>query len=92
VYGWIWRHLPFGRPGKAVGSVLLALAAVALLWYVVFPAVDPHLPFNNDGQVTEQQSPPAGTGSGAASPGGTLPDDSQPDQDSVVPATPSAAN
>jgi hypothetical protein len=52
VYGWIWRHLPFGRPGKIIGSVLLAVAAMALLWYVVFPAIDPHLPFNNDGHVS----------------------------------------
>jgi hypothetical protein len=41
-----------------IGSVLLAAAAVALLWYVVFPAVDPHLPFNNDGHVSTQTTPP----------------------------------
>ena len=56
MYGWIWRKLPFGTPGKLVGSLVLAAAAVALLWYVVFPAVDPHLPFNNDGQVTTSPS------------------------------------
>ena len=54
MYGWIWRHLPFGRPGRVIGSVLLVLGAVALLWYLVFPAIDPYLPFNNDGQVTGQ--------------------------------------
>jgi hypothetical protein len=63
VYGWIWRHLPFGLPGRIAGSVLLAAAAAALLWFLVFPAVDPHLPFNNDGQVTnptqqDQQNQP----------------------------------
>jgi hypothetical protein len=57
VYGWIWRRLPFGLPGKLVGSLLLACAAVALLWYVAFPAIDPYLPFN-DGGVTSQDGPP----------------------------------
>lgn len=56
MYGWIWRHLPFGLPGRLLGSLLLTAGAVALLWYVVFPAIDPHLPFNNDGQVTTQTS------------------------------------
>ena len=61
MYGWIWRHLPFGVPGKLIGSLLLGVAAAALLWYVVFPAVDPHLPFNNDGQVTTGQASPTPT-------------------------------
>ena len=51
MYGWIWRHLPFGTPGKIISALVLAVAVAALLWYVVFPAVDPHLPFN-DVQVT----------------------------------------
>jgi hypothetical protein len=56
VYGWIWRRLPFGLPGKVAGAALLVAAAVALLWYVAFPALDPHLPFN-DGQVTGPATP-----------------------------------
>ena len=56
MYGWIWRRLPFGLPGKLTGSVLLVAAAVALLWYVVFPAVDPYLPFNDSG-ATSQEGP-----------------------------------
>ena len=55
MYGWIWRHLPFGLAGKLAGFTLLLLAALALLWYVVFPAIDPLLPFNSDGQVTQQR-------------------------------------
>jgi hypothetical protein len=50
VYAWLWRRLPFGLPGKIVGSAVLAVAAVALLWFVVFPAADHLLPFN-DAQV-----------------------------------------
>jgi hypothetical protein len=60
VYGWIWRRLPFGLPGKVLGSVLLAAAAAALLWYLVFPAVDPYLPFNDSG-VTSRDGPPVPT-------------------------------
>ena len=31
MYGWIWRRLPFGMPGKIVGSALLIAAAAAVL-------------------------------------------------------------
>ncbi|HVD29072.1 MAG TPA: hypothetical protein VNC79_11325 [Mycobacteriales bacterium] len=47
MYVWIWRHLPGGRPGKLVGSTVLVLAVVALLFLVVFPWVEPRLPFND---------------------------------------------
>ncbi len=60
MYGWIWRRLPFGTPGKIIGSLLLTAALAALLWYVAFPAIDSHLPFN-DVQVTgtDNPSPPS---------------------------------
>ena len=41
MYAWIWRHLPFGVPGKLGGSLLLAAAFAALLWFVIFPWADP---------------------------------------------------
>lgn len=47
MYGWIWRHLPFGIPGKIIGSLLLIAGALWLLWYHVFPAVEPILPFDD---------------------------------------------
>jgi hypothetical protein len=52
VYSWIWRRLPGGLPGKLAGSLLLITAAVLLLFFVVFPAVEPLLPF---GDVTVEQ-------------------------------------
>ncbi len=69
MYGWIWRKLPFGWPGKLIGSLVLLGAVFALLWYVVFPAVDPILPFN-DVQVTAPpgQHQPSPTPSAPASP------------------------
>ena len=56
MYGWIWRKLPFGLPGKLIGSVLLVAATVAVLWFWVFPVVDSLLP-TNDVQVTNGQNP-----------------------------------
>lgn len=47
MYSWIWRSLPGGVPGKLVGTVLLLAAAVLLLFFVVFPAVEPLLPFGD---------------------------------------------
>lgn len=60
MYGWIWRTLPGGLPGKLLGSLLLLIAAIGLLFFVVFPAVEPLLPF---GDVTVEPGPtppPAG--------------------------------
>ena len=58
MYGWIWRHLPFGIPGKVIGSLLLLGGVVWLLWFYVFPAVEPILPF--DDVVVEGPSQPGG--------------------------------
>ena len=49
MYAWIWRHLPGGIGSKAVLALMLVLAVAALLLFVVFPWVEPQLPFN---QVT----------------------------------------
>lgn len=56
MYTWIWRTLPGGLPGKLVGSLLLLTAVVALLFFVVFPAVEPLLPFAD---VTVESEPAA---------------------------------
>ena len=47
MYGWIWRHLPGGTWSKALLSPVLVVAVCALLLFVVFPWVEPHLPFND---------------------------------------------
>jgi len=56
MYGWIWGKLPYGLPGKLVGSALLIVVAGAVLWLWVFPVVDGLLP-TNDVQVTNGQNP-----------------------------------
>ncbi len=57
VYSWIWRTLPGGMPGKVIGSLVLLALAVLLLFAVVFPAVEPLLPFSD---VTVDQAPAEG--------------------------------
>jgi hypothetical protein len=57
MYGWIWRKLPFGLPGKLAGSLLITASVLALLWYVVFPWAEPLLPFD-DVQVTQDSGVP----------------------------------
>ncbi|MFB9658880.1 hypothetical protein ACFQS3_21830 [Glycomyces mayteni] len=47
MYSWIWSKLPFGLPGKIIGSVALGAGALALLWFVAFPAIRPHMPWSN---------------------------------------------
>jgi hypothetical protein len=49
MYGWLWRHLPGGWPVRVAILVVAAAAVVVLLFLVVFPWVEPRLPFN---QVT----------------------------------------
>ena len=63
MYVWLWRTLPGGLPGKLLGSLLLLTAAVLLLFFVVFPAVEPLLPFSDvtvDTGGTPPQPTPAG--------------------------------
>jgi tellurite resistance protein TehA-like permease len=47
MYGWLWRHFPGGLPGKIVCSLAMTAVAVALLFLVVFPRVEPLLPFQD---------------------------------------------
>jgi hypothetical protein len=57
VYGWIWRHIPFKQwQLKALVSAVLAGAVAALLWYQVFPAVEPLLPFDDVQVETDDQN------------------------------------
>ncbi|HEX5594440.1 MAG TPA: hypothetical protein VFX61_00210 [Micromonosporaceae bacterium] len=75
MYAWIWRRLPFGLPGKLIGSLLLITGAVALLWFVVFPWAEPYLPPYDDVQVGTPDGDVPGGGPGT---GDDLGDGSQP--------------
>ena len=45
MYSWIWRHLPGGTAVRALLALGLVAAVSALLLFVVFPYVEPYVPF-----------------------------------------------
>jgi hypothetical protein len=47
MYSWIWRHLPGPLYLRIIEAVVLVLGIVTLLMFVVFPWVEPKLPFNH---------------------------------------------
>lgn len=46
MYAWIWRSLPGPLVVRLVLALVLLGAVVVLLFGWVFPAIAPHLPFN----------------------------------------------
>jgi hypothetical protein len=50
VYTWIWRHLPGPTAARAAQALLLFLIVVALLFFVIFPWLEPYLPFDRVAQ------------------------------------------
>ncbi|MBQ6640928.1 MAG: hypothetical protein IJH84_07815 [Saccharopolyspora sp.] len=47
MYAWVWRQLPGPLGVKIAEAVLLVLAVIALLLFVVFPWLEPKLPFSD---------------------------------------------
>ena len=76
MYEWLWRKLPGGFAGKMSGCVALLVGVLALLFFVIFPWVEPRLPWNDvnvNSPSIEQTTPsPAPTASPSVSPS-TLP-------------------
>jgi hypothetical protein len=56
VYAWMWRKLPGPWPVKAFEALVAFAAVVLLLFTVVFPWLEPRLPFND---VTVDETPAA---------------------------------
>lgn len=46
MYAWIWRHLPGPTAARLGLALALFLAVVAVLFFVVFPWLEPYLPFD----------------------------------------------
>ena len=49
MYVWIWRRLPGALALRLLQVLLLLAVVVALLMFVIFPWIEPHLPIS---QVT----------------------------------------
>ena len=47
MYGWIWRNLPGPTALREVAALLLVIGVVAVLLFVVFPWVEPRLPYSD---------------------------------------------
>lgn len=47
MYAWVWRVLPGPAAVRALLLLVLLAAVVALLFLLVFPTVEPLLPFND---------------------------------------------
>jgi len=62
MYAWFWRHLPGPWGVRMVLSLLFFAAVVVLLFGLVFPAVESHLPFNDNTSVEPRATALAGLG------------------------------
>ncbi|RAY14640.1 hypothetical protein DPM19_12830 [Actinomadura craniellae] len=59
MYAWIWRRLPGHGPQRALVALGLILAAVAILWYVIFPWLEPKLQFDRGVVENGVTAPPS---------------------------------
>ncbi len=48
MYRWLWRHPPGGTSTRTLQALVLCCVVVAVLMLIVFPALEPHLPFGQD--------------------------------------------
>lgn len=62
MYTWIWRHLPGPVAARVAQALLLLGGAAAVLFLVVFPAVEPLLPYSD--VTVDQGGQPTGRPSG----------------------------
>ena len=47
MYGWLWRHLPGPVGVRVLLAVVLAAAVLTACFLWVYPALAPHMPFND---------------------------------------------
>ncbi|WP_017570791.1 hypothetical protein [Nocardiopsis halotolerans] len=71
MYGLIWRVLPGPWISKLIMALGLLVGVGLLLWFFAFPAISPHMPFNDGAVETGGGGGAAGDGSAQAEvPGG----------------------
>ena len=61
MYAALWRRLPGARLGKSLSALVLFAATVVVLFGWVFPAVSPHLPFEDVTVQTPATGSPSST-------------------------------
>ena len=54
MYGWLWRRLPGPLAARLLQALLLMAGLVTLLFLVVFPQIEPLLPYSD---VTVNRGP-----------------------------------
>lgn len=72
MYGWLWRKLPGRWPVKLLEALVLTAAICLLLVAVVFPWIEPKLPFSEN-TVDGSGGSSSTTDPGATAPGSTAP-------------------
>lgn len=64
MYEWLWRHLPGNTGTRIYAAAVTALVAGVLLWYVVFPWLEPKIHFDHgtvgDGGTSATTAPAPG--------------------------------
>ncbi|MQY05152.1 hypothetical protein [Actinomadura macrotermitis] len=63
MYGWIWRNLPGTWQVRTAIALALVVALCAVLWYLVFPWLEPKVQFD-PGVVDSTPTAPARPGAG----------------------------
>ena len=61
MYAALWRRLPGGLLAKSLSALVLFAAVVVVLFGWVFPAVSPHLPFEDVTVQAPSTSTPSST-------------------------------
>lgn len=47
MYSWLWRHLPGPLLARMLQALVLFAGAVVVLFFVVFPRIEPLLPYSD---------------------------------------------
>ena len=77
MYGWLWRKLPGGWALKTLESIAMIAVVSVLLVVVVFPWIEPKLPFSDNtvdgsgGRAVSRTSPAATPTTAAPTTGST---------------------
>lgn len=52
MYAWIWRHLPGAFWVRLLWTMIIFALLVFVLFQIVFPWIEPYLPFSGGGSLS----------------------------------------